>query len=93
MGFLSTLRTYAQSWIETDRAKFSKEDLAMVQSAEVVTSDFGLSACLFIKGGGKKYIPLSRDSDLEKGDTIQLENAKIITLSREGESDIYRLQA
>lgn len=91
MGFLSSLRTYAQTWAETARAKFDKSDITEVEKAEVVTSEFGLSACFFMKSGGRKYMPLSRDVEANEGDTINLENAEVITLSREGDADIYRL--
>lgn len=91
MGFLSSLRTYAQSWSETARAKFGTDDIAEVNKAEVVTSEYGLSACFFMKGGGRKYMPLSRDVEAEEGDSINLRKAEVITLSREGDADIYRL--
>lgn len=91
MGFLSSLRTYAQSWSETARAKFSKSEIKEVEKATVVESEYGLSACFFMKSGGRKYMPLSRDVEAEIGDTIDIADAEVITLSREGDDDIYRL--
>lgn len=91
MGFLSSLRTYAQSWSETARAKFDKTEIAEVEKAEVVSSNYGLSACFFMKSGGRKYLPLSRDVEANEGDLINLKSAEVITLSREGDDDIYRL--
>jgi hypothetical protein len=63
----------------------------MVCRAEVVPSDLGKSVCFFMKGGGQTYIPLSEQSKLEVGDELDLKTARLITLSRKGNSDIYRV--
>lgn len=91
MGFLDNLRVYAQKWEETARSTFSKADRAKVEKCTVVESDYGLSACFHLVGGGVQYMPLSKDVDLEVGDTIDMEEAEVITLSRPGDNDIYRL--
>ncbi len=90
MGFLDKLRTYAGSWSEAGREKLSKAEVAQVESAEVVEGQYGLSMCFLMKAGGKKFMPLSRDSQLEEGDSVDIKSVDIITLERDGDDDIYR---
>lgn len=90
MGFLDKLRTYAGSWSEAGREKLSKAEVAQVESVEVVEGQYGLSMCFLMKAGGKKFIPLSRDSHLEEGDSVNIKSVEIITLGRDGDDDIYR---
>ena len=90
MGFLDKLRTYAGSWSEAGREKLSKAEVAQVESAEVVKGQYGLSMCFLMKAGGKKFMPLSRDSQLEEGDSVDIKSVDIITLERDGDDDIYR---
>lgn len=68
------------------------EDFDHIESNEVVESQFGLSLCMTMQGGGKKYIPLSRDSNLGIGDSMDLSKAKVIVLSQPGGKDILRIQ-
>lgn len=79
-------------WIVTNSRPFNPEESAMVCRAEVVPSDLGKSVCFFMKGGGQTYIPLSEQSKLEVGDELDLKTARLITLSRKGNSDIYRVR-
>ena len=90
MGFLDKLRTYAGSWREAGREKLSKAEVAQVESAEVVEGQYGLSMCFLMKAGGKKFMPLSRDSQLEEGDSVDIKSIDIITLEKDGDDDIYR---
>lgn len=89
MGFLSSLQTYGQSWEETAREKLTEEDVKSVKSAKVVTKEqewgTSVSICLVMKDGGQKFVPLSRDSSLEEGDTVDVKSIEIITLERDGE--------
>ncbi len=90
MGFLDKLRTYAGSWSEAGREKLSKAEVAQVKSATVVEGQYGLSMCFVMKAGGKKFMPLSRDSQLEEGDSVDVKSVEIVTLERDGDEDIYR---
>lgn len=90
MGFLDKLRTYAGSWSEAGREKLSKAEVTQVASATVVEGQYGLSMCFVMKAGGKKFMPLSRDSQLEEGDSVDIKSVEIITLERDGDEDIYR---
>ena len=91
MGLLDSLTTYAQSWSESAREKLSVAEVKTIDKIEVVTSEYGLSACFFMKTGGRKYMPLSRDVEAEEGDTIKAKDIEIITLSRDGDDDILRV--
>lgn len=90
MGILDKIRTYAGSWSEASRDKLSKAEQASVESVEVIGSQYGLSMCFLMKAGGKKFIPLSRDSNLEEGDSVKISSVELITLERDGDDPIYR---
>lgn len=79
------------SWKVTSERAFDAEEKAMISRAEVTSSDYGMSCCFFLKGGGQVYVPMSRDSKLLAGDTVDVEKAKILTLHREGSDDIERI--
>lgn len=93
MSIFSNLREYASKWSEKARRNFSDEEKAEVASATVVPSQFGSSVCFFMKAGGQKYIPLSNTSKAEIGQSINLDNAQLITLGKAGEQDIVRVEA
>ena len=86
------LEVYAQKWAVTSSRQFSSKELEVVESAVVVESDYGKSVCFFMKSGGRTYLPLSTQSSLEAGEIVDLSTAKIITLSKSGESDIMRVE-
>jgi len=91
MNIFSALRVYAGKWQVKDSRSFSADEINAVQSATVVDSQYGQSVCFMMKSGGQTYIPLDQNSSKATGDTIDLSQAKIITLSKEGEADIYRI--
>lgn len=93
MSIFSNLREYASKWSEKARRNFSDEEKAEVASATVVPSQFGSSVCFFMKAGGQKYIPLSNTSKAQVGQSINLDNAQLITLGKAGEQDIVRVEA
>ena len=72
---------------------FSPEEIAAVKKAEVVSSEYGNSVCFYMQSGGQTYIPLSNQSNLGVGDTVDLSKAKILTLHRDGNDDITRIDA
>lgn len=90
-SFLDSLMTYAGKWSVKSTSKLTAEEAARIDSITVQASDFGLSACLMMHGGGRKYIPLSRDSALAEGDVVSKESVQILSLEKEGEADIIRL--
>lgn len=95
MFSLTSLTTYATKWQETNRenlneiAGFNEIESAMVTEREM---DWGISSsiCLFMKGGGQKFIPLSKNSELKDGDNVDLDSIEVITLEREGDDPIFR---
>lgn len=92
MSIFDSLFHYANNWEVTETRSFTEEEINAVDQALVVNSNYGLSVCFFMFGGGKTFIPLSRDSELTAGDRVNLKQAKLLTLSREGEDDILRVQ-
>ena len=93
MNIFSSLRQYAGKWAVKNTRDFTSEEINAVKEAVVVTSSYGLSVCFFMKSGGQTYIPLSSTSSKGSGEIIDLNSAKLVTLGKEGESDIYRVDA
>ena len=91
MNVFAGLQVYGKGWEVINSRAFAPEELALVKSAEVVSSEYGCSVCFLMKSGGKTYIPLSRDSKLTVGDSVDLGKAELLTLHRDGESDITRV--
>lgn len=92
MNIFSALRVYAGKWNEKKVESFKAEEIALVDKAEVVESQYGLSVCFFMKAGGQSYIPLDQNSSAAIGDTIDLTKAQVVTLCKQGENDIYRVR-
>lgn len=85
------LQVYAGKWnVKSERA-FTTKERAAVEKAEVVESQFGNSVCFHMIGGGQTFIPLSNQSKLTVGSTLDMSKAKIQTLEKAGESDINRI--
>ena len=93
MNIFSSLRVYAGKWNVVDSKDFSKEEIDMVDHAEVVDSQYGNSVCFFMRSGGQTFIPLSTNSSLGVGDSVDLTKAKLLQLHRDGDADIYRVEA
>lgn len=92
MNIFSSLRQYAGKWSLSGSRAFSAEEISAVASAEVVDSQYGNSVCFHMQGGGITFIPLSNDSTLGVGDSVDLSKAQLLTLSKEGEADINRVK-
>lgn len=91
MNIFSNLQVYAGKWAEKSRRNFSAEEINAVDNAVVVSSNYGLSVCFFMKSGGKTFIPLSNDATVGLGESVDLQKASLITLGKQGESDIIRV--
>jgi len=85
MNIFAGLQKYATKFQVIDIRSFEADELAEVKSAKVVASQYGMSVCFYMTEGCQKYIPLSRDSQVSVGDTIDLTQAKILTLEKDGE--------
>ena len=92
MNIFGTLKTYAGKWSLKSSRKFEDEEINAVSKAEVVPSSYGNSVCFFMKSGGNKYIALSNDATVVVGDLVDLSKAQLLTLEKEGESDILRIK-
>lgn len=93
MNIFSSLRMYAGKWNLKSSRAFNPEEIAAVASATVVPSQYGNSVCFMMKAGGQTYIPLSQNSSKSVGDTIDLSQAQLLTLEKQGENDILRVEA
>lgn len=92
MNIFQTMRVYPGKWMLKESRNFNAEEIASVKSATVVDSQYGNSVCMVLTSGSYAYIPLSNDSAGAIGDSVDISKAKLLTLSREGEADIVRIQ-
>lgn len=93
MNIFTSLRQYAGKWQLKSSREFSQEEISAVERNEVVSSQYGNSVCFFMAGGGMTFIPLSNNSTVGVGESIDLSRAKLLTLSKSGEDDILRVEA
>ena len=91
MNIFSALRVYAGKWQVKNSRSFSEDEIKAVESATVVDSQYGQSVCFLMVGGGQTYIPLDQNSSKAVGDAVDLSKASLLTLSKQGEADIYRV--
>lgn len=92
MSIFESLKLYAGKWSVKNSRNFSAEEIAAVKSAKVVASEYGNSVCFTMKAGGMTFIPLSNNSTKGVGESIDLKDAKVITLEKQGEADITRIE-
>ena len=92
MNIFSALRVYADKWNESAKRAFTSDEISAVQSATVVDSQYGQSVCFMMVSGGMTYIPLDQNSSKATGESVDLSTAELVTLSKQGESDIYRVR-
>ena len=92
-NIFSSLRVYAGKWNLKSSRAFSPEEIAAVASAVVVASQYGNSVCFTMVGGGQTFIPLSNSSSKTVGESIDVASAKLLTLAKDGEADIFRVEA
>ena len=91
MNIFSNLRVYAGKWSVKETRNFFDEEIEQVSQAVVVPSQYGSSVQFTMVGGGLTYIPLDQDSNCATGEVIDLTKAKLTTLEKSGEADIYRI--
>ena len=92
-NIFASLRQYAGKWAVKGSRSFTAEEIAAVSSNQIVASQYGNSLCFFMKNGGMTFIPMSNTSSKGVGESVDLNTAKLVTLGKEGESDIYRVEA
>lgn len=91
MNIFSNLRVYAGKWSVKETRAFTAEEISQVVQAVVVPSQYGNSVQFTMKTGGLTYIPLDQNSNCATGEVIDFTKAKLTTLEKSGESDIYRV--
>lgn len=90
MDIFASLQVSCKWEVENTR-NFVKEEIAAVDTAEVVETKYGLAVCFHMKGNKPDvFIPLYSESNAKIGDRVNLETAKFITLTRDGDT-IYRV--
>lgn len=87
----ASIQHIAEHWKITNVRPFSDAEINSVADTRVVKSQYGLSVEFLFKQGGVSYIPLMGKDKLPVDAKLNLQKAKILTLSREGEKDIYRI--
>jgi hypothetical protein len=92
MNIFSALRVYAGKWSEKAKRAFTSDEISAVEKATVVDSQYGQSVCFLMVGGGMTYIPLDQNSSKATGEEVDLTKAELVTLSKQGEADIYRVR-
>lgn len=92
MNIFSNLKVYPGKWIEKEARKFTADEVAAIQTAKVVESKYGASICFIMKAGGECFIPCDANSSYAIGSVIDPTKVEVVTLSREGEEDIYRIR-
>lgn len=92
MNIFSNLKVYGGKWSVKSSRTFSQEELALVEKAQVVESQYGSSCCFFMKNGTTMFIPMSQDAKSDVGDMVDLQTAEILTLEKQGEVDITRIR-
>ena len=86
------LKKYADKWEVKDERPFTQEEIAAVDSAVVVSCQDSYSVQFTLVSGGFTFIPLDHNSELCEGELVDLTKAKVVTLSKHGEGDIYRIK-
>lgn len=92
MNIFASLKVYAGKWSEKEAREFSAEEIEAIAMAVVVPSQYGNSVQFIRKEGGMSFIPLDQNSNAGVGEMIDLTKAKLVTLEKEGEADIYRVR-
>ena len=91
MNIFASLQVYAGKWSVKKTREFSQEEIEAITMAVVVPSQYGNSVQFFRKDGGLSFIPLDHNSNVGIGEMIDLTKAKLVTLEKQGEADIYRV--
>lgn len=85
-------RTTSEWSLKSERY-FTQEEIDAVSQAIVVDSQYGNSVEFTMKLGGRcTYIPLDKSSNINVGEIVDMKQAKLLTLKKEGESDIVRVK-
>lgn len=91
MNVFSVLKQYAGKWDVVNTRNFNSEEIADVESAVVVPSEYGNSVRFCKTNGSVVFIPLSTESSLVVGEPFDVTTGKLLTLAKPGEENIFRV--
>lgn len=91
MNIFASLKKYSTPWTVKSVRDFYEEEIEEVVNAKVVESQYGLSVQFNMKSGGMTFIPLDNSSRYGIGAPVDLRKAKLTTLQKHGEDDIFRV--
>lgn len=77
-------KEYGAKWDIVNTRRFSEEELAMVESATIEECNYGLCAKCLMVNGKVKYLNLGKFSNGNIGEKVNLKDARIITMERDG---------
>jgi hypothetical protein len=84
-------RTTSEWSLKSERY-FTQEEIDEVSHAIVVPSQYGNSVEFTMKLGGRcTYIPLDKGSNITVGEIVDMKQAILLTLEKEGESDRVKI--
>ncbi len=83
---------YYRGWNVTNKRPFTDEEIKSVKEAFVIQTNAGYSVKFIFNDWRKTYIPVDEKSNVSICEIINLENAMLLTLSKPGHDDIYRVQ-
>jgi hypothetical protein len=85
--------TYANSWEEVENVAMPESLKINVSKIKVVDSQYGKSACFFMKSGGLKFFPIHRDlqDTLEVEQVLDPQKVRLIVIQREGDGQKLRI--
>lgn len=91
MNIFEMLPSFGE-WTVVENRVFNAEELAQISSAVIAKGDYGYSAKINFIDGGYTYIPLSNASRGNLGEAMDVTKARLLTLSKKGCKDIYRVE-
>lgn len=92
MNTFASLEVYAGKWSVKETREFSTEEIEAITMAVVVPSPYGNNVQFIRKDGSISFIPLDQNANTGVGEIIDLRKAKLVTLEKQGEADIYRVE-
>lgn len=81
-----------RGWRVTHKRPFTDEEVKLVKVALVVQTKAGYYVRFIFNDWSKKYIPVDEKSNVSICEIIDLDKAMLLTLSKPGHDDIYRVQ-
>ena len=82
---------YYRGWKVTNKRLFTDEEKNVVKKAFVTQTNAGYSIKFLLNDWSEVYIPVDKKSNVSICEIIDLENAMLLTLSKPGHDDIYRV--